>query len=114
MYLVLKKTILIDIDGVLNTYTGKFHKDLIPPIKRGANKFLEKLSKKFVIKIFTTRNKLLAAKWLIENTIDKYIEDITNIKDFSWLYIDDKCLTVYGNFSDLINQIDNFKPYYKT
>ena len=47
-----KKTILIDLDGALNTYTGKFDKDLIPSIKRGAKKFLEKLSKKFSIKIF--------------------------------------------------------------
>jgi hypothetical protein len=32
---------------------------------------------------FTTRNKLLTAKWLIENDIDKYIEDITNTKDLA-------------------------------
>ena len=49
---IYKKTILIDLDGVLNTYTGEFKKEHIPPIKRGAKKFLEKLSKKFVIKIF--------------------------------------------------------------
>ncbi len=98
---------------MLNTYTGEFQKEFIPPIKRGAKKFLKKLSKKFVIKIFTTRNKLLSAKWLIENDIDKYIEDITNIKDLAYLYIDERCLTFNGNFSDLINQIDDFKPYYK-
>ena len=46
-----KKTILIDLDGVLNTYTGNFDKDFIPPIKEGAKEFLENLSKKFVIKI---------------------------------------------------------------
>lgn len=34
-----KKTILIDLDGVLNTYMGKFDKNLIPPIKEGAKKF---------------------------------------------------------------------------
>ena len=108
-----KKTILIDLDGVLNSYTGDFNKDLIPPIKRGAKNFLKKLAGKFSIRIFTTRNKLLTAKWLIENDIDKYIEDITNTKDLAWLYIDDRCLTFNDDFSDLINRIDNFKPYYK-
>ena len=108
-----KRIILIDLDGVLNTYTGDFDKNFIPPIKEGAKEFLENLSKDFTIKIFTTRNKLLTAKWLIENNIDNFIEDITNTKDLAWLYIDDRCLKFEGDFSDLANQINNFKPYYK-
>ena len=36
-----RKTILIDLDGVLNDYTGDFDKDYIPPIKDGAKEFLE-------------------------------------------------------------------------
>ena len=28
-----RKTILMDLDGVLNEYTGDFDKDYIPPIK---------------------------------------------------------------------------------
>ncbi len=48
----LKKTILIDLDGVLNNYIGKFDKDFIPSIKEGAKEFLENLSKNFIIKIF--------------------------------------------------------------
>ena len=39
-----KKTILIDLDGVLNTYTGPFDPNFIPPIKDGAREFLENLS----------------------------------------------------------------------
>ena len=108
-----KRTILIDLDGVLNTYTGNFDKDFIPPIKEGAKEFLENLSKDFRIKIFTTRNKLLTAKWLIENNVDKFIEDITNTKDLAWLYIDDRCLTFNGNFEEITLKINNFKPYYK-
>ncbi|MBR1942399.1 hypothetical protein IJ843_01535 [bacterium] len=46
-----KKTILIDLDGVLNTYNGKFDKDFIPPIKDGAKEFLQNLSENFDIKI---------------------------------------------------------------
>ena len=47
-----KRTILIDLDGVLNIYTGNFDKDYIPPIKDGAKEFLENLSKDFEIKLF--------------------------------------------------------------
>lgn len=108
-----RKTILIDLDGVLNEYTGDFDKDYIPPIKDGAKEFLENLSENFDIKIFTTRNKILATKWLINNNIDQFVADITNVKDVAWLYIDDRCLNFDGNFENLSNNINNFKPWYR-
>ena len=108
-----KKTILIDLDGVLNNYTGNFDKDFIPPIKVGAKEFLKELSKNFELKLFTTRNKILATKWLIENDIDNCFEDITNIKDLAWLYIDDRCINFDGNFESLTSSINLFKPWYK-
>ena len=104
---IFKRTILIDLDGVLNEYTGNFDKEYIPPIKNGAKEFIKNLSEKFELKLFTTRNKILASKWLIENNIDRFFSDITNTKDLAWLYIDDR------NYSDLINKINNFKVWYK-
>jgi len=41
-----KYTILIDLDGVLNTYTGGYDEKFIPPLKDGADVFLEKLAEK--------------------------------------------------------------------
>ena len=108
-----KKTILIDLDGVLNNYTGNFDKDFIPPIKDGAVEFLKELSKNFELKLFTTRNKILATKWLIDNNIDFYFTDITNTKDLAWLYIDDRCINFDGNFKNLANSVNLFKPWYK-
>ena len=108
-----RKAILIDFDGVLNEYTGRFDKDYIPPIKEGAKEFLKKLSEIFDIKIFTTRNKILATKWLINNNIDQFVADITNTKDLAWLYIDDRCINFDGSFENLFNNINNFKPWYK-
>lgn len=109
----IKRTILIDLDGVLNEYTGNFDKDFIPPIKSGAKEFLNSLSNDYEIKLFTTRNKLLAAKWLIENDVDKYISDITNVKDVCFLFIDDRCLKFEGDFEKMGNQIKDFKVWYK-
>ncbi len=108
-----KKTILIDLDGVLNEYTGKFDEEIIPPIKRGAKEFLKLLAEQYEIKLFTTRNRLLASKWLIDNDLDEFISDVTNVKEPCWLYIDDRCLTFDGDFSLLIKKINEFKPYYK-
>lgn len=108
-----KKTILIDLDGVLNDYVGNYDKDFIPPIKFGAKEFLSNLSKNYDVKIFTTRNNVLVLKWLVENSLNEFVVDITNIKEPCWLYIDDRCINFDGKFDDLINKIDNFKPYYK-
>ena len=109
----MKKTILIDLDGVLNTYTGNFDKDFIPPIKEGAFEFLQNLSKDYQIKLFTTRNKLLASKWIIDNKLSDYIDDVTNTKELCYLYIDDRCINFNGNYQDLTNQIEQFKVWYK-
>ncbi|MBR1943036.1 hypothetical protein IJ843_04815 [bacterium] len=108
-----KKTILIDLDGVLNEYTGNFDKNYIPQIKEGAKNFIEKLSENFEIKLFTTRNKILATKWIIENNLDSYILDVTDKKDLCWLFIDDRCINFKGNYESLYEQIENFKPWYK-
>ncbi len=107
------KTLLIDLDGVLNEYKGDFEIDNIPPIKDGAEEFIANISQRFKLKLFTTRNKLLASKWLIEYGLDTYFDDITDIKEPSWLYIDDRCVTFEGNYEKLITEIENFKAWYK-
>ncbi len=108
-----KKTILVDLDGVLNEYNGNFDENIIPKIKDGAIEFIQNLHQNFTIKIFTTRNKILTTKWLIENNLDKYISDITDVKEPAYLHIDDRCICFDGNYNNTINQIQNFKPWYK-
>lgn len=107
-----KQTILIDLDGVLNRYNGHFDKNYIPEIKEGAKEFIIGLSKNFEIKLFTTRNKILTCKWLIKNNLEEYISDITNIKELSWLYIDDRCIRFEGDYNKLEQEIKNFKTWY--
>ena len=45
------KIALVDLDGVLDNYTGKYNEQEIPPIKDGAKDFLEELSKYYDIEI---------------------------------------------------------------
>ena len=109
-----KKTLLIDLDGVLNQYDGNFDKNFIPPIKNGAKDFIKNLvEKEFELKLFTTRNRLLAAKWLIDNDLDKYFSDVTNVKDSGFLYIDDRCVCFNCDFDKTFDEIQNFKVYWK-
>ena len=108
-----KKTILIDLDGVLNTYIGNYDENFIPQIKEGAKEFLKELSKNYRIVIFTTRNLLISSKWVMDNGIDKYISNISNHKEPCYLVIDDRCINFDGNYSGLKDRIDKFQPWYK-
>ncbi|MCR5261696.1 MAG: hypothetical protein K6C94_07645 [Candidatus Gastranaerophilales bacterium] len=109
----MKKSVLIDLDGVLNTYDGNYTENYIPPAKEGAFDFLKNLSENYSIKIFTIREKNLTLKWLQENNLSEYISDVTNTKDLCWVYIDDRCITFEGNYSTLYKKIDEFKPWFK-
>ena len=61
-----KKTILFDLDGVLNTYDGKYDENFIPNIS------------------------LIASKWIVENGLDLYVENVTNVKVPAYLIIDER------------------------
>ena len=109
-----KKKILIDLDGVLNEYgKEKYDENYIPEIKDGAKEFIEKLSGVAELYLFTSRNLMLSAKWLIENKIDKYFKDVTNIKLPSFLYVDDRTICFKGNFEKTYEEVLEFKPYWK-
>ena len=63
-----KKKVLVDLDGVLNNYgINKFDESYIPSLKKGARSFIEQLAECGELYLFTSRNLLLASKWLIQN-----------------------------------------------
>jgi hypothetical protein len=107
-----KKKILIDLDGVLNEYRGEYDENSIPEIKKGAKEFLAELSKSADLYLFTTRNLMVSAKWLIKNNIDIYFKDITNNKIPSYLYIDDRCICFKGNYKETLSEMMEFKTYW--
>ena len=109
-----KKRILIDLDGVLNNYgKDKFDENFIPDIKDGAFEFIRELSKSAELYLFTTRNLMLATKWLINYKLDIYFKDVTNIKIPSYLYIDDRTICFKGNYNKTLEEINKFKVYWK-
>jgi hypothetical protein len=109
-----RKKILIDLDGVLNNYR-KFDENVIPEIKHGAKEFIEKLFNLGVydLFLFTTRNKILAVRWLIDNDLEKYFKDVTDIKMPAYLYIDDRSIKFNGDYNKTLDEITNFEVYWK-
>jgi len=110
---MVKKTILIDLDGVLNIYNGNYDENYIPPIKNGAYELITQLANNYKIVIFTTRNTLIASKWIIENDLFSYVENVTNVKEPAHLIIDDRCINFNGDYKYLKHKIENFEVWYK-
>ena len=108
-----KKTILFDLDGVLNTYSGNFDTTFIPPVNGEAKKLIKELSKNYKIVIFTARNLLLSSKWIMENGLADYVDNVTNIKEPAYLIIDDRCINFNGNYKELKDNIEKFEVWYK-
>ena len=103
---------MIDLDGVLDNYT-KYDYDKIPKIRTGTKEFLEELSKDYKLILFTTRNTKQATEWLIENKIDMYFYNVTNVKIPAKIYIDDRAITFKGNYKQTLQNIKNFNVYWK-
>ncbi len=108
-----KKIVLVDLDGVLNQYHGNYDKDVLSPIKNGAEEFLKNLAEDFTVKIFTVRDLALVQKWVEDNNLTEYISDLTNVKEPAFLIIDDRCVKFDGNFEQTLNDVKTFAPYWK-
>lgn len=109
-----RKKILIDLDGVLNEYgKEKFDENFIPEIKIGAKEFIQKVSEFAELYLFTSRNLILATKWLIKYDLDKYFKDVTNVKIPSYLYIDDRTVCFKGDYKQTLEDIENFKVHWQ-
>jgi len=109
----MKKRIYIDFDGVLNNYKGwKGNDELFEP-QIGVMDFLNKLSQNYEIYIFSTRNPLNIADWLIKHDLRQYISNITNVKEPAYAYIDDRAIKFDGDYSNILAQLENFKPYWQ-
>lgn len=106
-----KKTVAIDLDGVLDNYTK--YTDEIPSVRKGAREFIVKLSKDYDLILFTTRSSKLATEWLINNEIDKYFKDVTNVKIPAHIYIDDRAINFNGDYDKTLEKIKNFNVYWK-
>ena len=106
-----KKTIMIDLDGVLDNYT--VYTNEIPSIRNGAKDFIKKLAENYELILFTTRNSKQAVEWLKSNNIDKYFKNVTNVKTPAYIYIDDRAIKFDGDFDKTLNDIENFTVHWK-
>jgi adenylylsulfate kinase len=110
--------ICIDVDGVIATKNKK-DKSIGEPLK-GSNKFLIKLHNLgWKIIIFSCRPKKMLESYLKKHKL--YYDEINENTDINSkspkpiadVYLDDRGLTFEGDFAEILNKIENFKPWWE-
>lgn len=110
-----KPTVLIDWDGTIGTYDGKYVKDVVGAPMEGARAAIYSLVERdgFEVKIFTTREAEIIAPVLSEFGFPKL--EITNIKSPAFVHVDDRALRFEGKWDrEFLEQIRTFQPWWKT
>lgn len=113
-----KKIIIFDFDGVIHEYKSKWtdastiSDGPVPGIKE----LIHELRKTYRVVIVSSRcvnhDGIQAVKaWLCYHEIE--VDDICKEKPPAYLTIDDRCICFDGNTQDLIERINNFKPWNK-
>jgi hypothetical protein len=107
------KTVALDFDGVLHSYSG-WNGELPTgdPIE-GALSACQELAKRFNLIVFTTRKPELVEEWLAKHGFDMF-SGITNSKPEWLVLVDDRCIRFNGTWTGLVERIDHFNPYWKT
>jgi len=116
-----KYTVAVDFDGVIHSYVGPWvAAEVIPdPPVAGAIEWLNEISKKFKVVIFTTRGATLAGRaavitYLRENGYDppKLIH-VTHEKIAALVYVDDRGYRFDGTNFPTANEIHQLRPWNK-
>jgi len=110
---VAKRILTLDFDGVLNNYGGWNGEDDLSTPRDGVGAFLASLNEFFDVKIMSSREPAKIQNWLKENDLDQYISEILKKPVPFWLHIDDRALRFDGNYKDIVEEIEEFKPYWE-
>lgn len=109
-----RKTVVLDFNGVLDTYQGWTGVATAYPPRPGTEDFLKKLiTAGFKIIILTAVNAQEVCEWLFKHHLEDYIYDVTNEKVPALVYLDDRGITFTGDFEKAFNDIINFKTHWE-
>jgi len=111
-------TVCVDLDGVLNEYTGEWKGYFQNyPVSESAKELLRGIKDRgYFIHILTARTDISRVwTWLEENNLSEYITRVSNVKPPAVLYIDDRAMRYNGDIIPVLASIDNgeITPHWK-
>jgi len=114
------KTVAIDFDGVINSYTGwKGPTVTEDPVSNAVESLDTLLGQGYKVVIYSTRAQTAEGLQTIREYLLKHsgspamVEgiEITDKKPIAHVYIDDRAITFKGDWEETLKQIEEFKPW---
>jgi hypothetical protein len=106
--------VCVDLNGVLDAYTGWKDPDHWDPPRAGARAFLQALhAHGFDIVVFTTRHPAGVRRWLREHHLHDLVGAVTRKKPPAHVFIDDRAICFQGDFDQALKQVIGFKAHWE-
>ncbi|CUH95829.1 hypothetical protein P22_1914 [Propionispora sp. 2/2-37] len=112
----MKKTVVLDFDGVIHSYTSKWKGTTVipdPPVE-GIKEAIQSIRKQYRVVVVSTRcfqeGGVEAVKaWLARHAIA--VDDVVAHKPPATVYVDDRAINFDGDASTLLDKIKAFKTW---
>jgi hypothetical protein len=106
--------VCVDLNGVLDAYTGWKGPSHFDPPRPGARTFLEALrARGFDIVIFTTRYEQDVWEWARAHGLADLIAAVTDRKPAAHVFVDDRAVCFRGDFDATLRDIDRFTAHWE-
>ena len=106
--------VCVDLNGVLDAYTGWRDADHWDPPRPGARRFLEALAAHgFDIVVFTTRHPAGVRRWLRQHGLIDLVAAVTRRKPPAHVFIDDRAICFRGDFDAALKEAAAFKAHWE-
>jgi hypothetical protein len=106
--------IAIDLNGVLDDYTGWRGPEHWDAPRRGAADFLRTLRERgFRVVVHTTRWADDARVWLREHDLLQYVDEVTDRKVSAHVFVDDRAVCFRGDFDQTLRDIEAFRAHWE-
>jgi hypothetical protein len=110
-----RPVVCVDMNGVLDMYTGWKHADYWDPPRPGAAEFLQRLrGSGFRVVVFTTRYADHVWQWLHTHGLAAYVDAVTDRKPPAYVFVDDRAVRFTGSFADTLREIADFTAHWET
>jgi hypothetical protein len=107
--------VCVDLNGVLDSYTGWRTPDHWDPPRPGALEFLRALEEHgFAVVVFTTRHASGVRRWLRTHGLLPHVAAITNRKPPAHVFVDDRAVCFRGDFDATLEHVLSFKAHWET
>ncbi len=105
----------VDVNGVLDQYTGWRGAEHWDEPRPGAAEFLRSLNERgFRVVIHTTRWPEDVRSWLRAHGLLEYVADVTDRKVAAFVFVDDRAITFRGDFDETLREIESFRAHWES